>query len=141
MICYVDSSALVKYYIEEEGTADVKKAFLSAREIVVSMIGFSEVVSTIYRKYREDDLSLKSKDHLMVQFKKDWTGFYLINVSAQVIRLSGDLIHKYPLRGFDSVHIASAIVASKKLEANISFLSFDQQQCKAAQKESLLVIG
>ena len=53
MICYFDTSALIKNYIEEIGSDTVKTVLDDADEIYVSEICIIECISTIRRMRKE----------------------------------------------------------------------------------------
>ena len=57
MILYLDTSALVKLYIEESGSQEVKKALEEARIVSTSRVAYVEARAGIAMKYREGELS------------------------------------------------------------------------------------
>ena len=52
MILYIDTSALVKLYAKEAGTAEVQRAVAKAEQIATSLIAYVETRSALARKYR-----------------------------------------------------------------------------------------
>ena len=53
MILYLDTSALVKLYVEEEGSDEVKKACEQAQVVVTSRLAYAEARSAFARAWRE----------------------------------------------------------------------------------------
>ena len=49
------------------------------------------------------------------------------------------IVTSHPLRGFDAVHLASAIILHQTLPADLLFACFDEQLLKAAATEGLRV--
>ena len=57
MKIFFDSSALVKRYIQESGTAKVNDLFVQTDQVFVSIIALPEVISALTRKRIEKKLS------------------------------------------------------------------------------------
>jgi uncharacterized protein len=51
---------------------------------------------------------------------------------------AGDLAEKHLLRGFDAVHLASAVILREELTEPIRFLAFDDRLMTAAAAEGLV---
>ena len=47
------------------------------------------------------------------------------------------VVEKYPLRGFDAIHLASAIVIHERLSEDFVFTCFDDRLAGAARMEGL----
>ena len=56
MVIYLDTSALLKLYVEEEGRALVEEAIASS-DIVTSTVTYAEARAGLARRLREDDFS------------------------------------------------------------------------------------
>ena len=67
--------------------------------------------------------------------------YIIAPLSDQVVDLAVDLTRRHPLRGYDAVHLATAIVLNTALlEAELSpltFVSADEILCEAARGEGL----
>ena len=111
---YVDSSALLKHYVQEVGT-DALKAKLQehsryAPGVLISDIGYAEVLATFARRLRENPLLIGETNRLGAEFQYDWL-FRLTRVELDigVLGYIHDLVRKHPLRGADAIHLASAL--------------------------------
>ena len=51
------------------------------------------------------------------------------------------LFDRHPLRGFDAIHLASALVFTNSKEIDLVFVCFDHALNEAAMKEGLKVIN
>jgi hypothetical protein len=51
--------------------------------------------------------------------------------------LSGDLAEKHALRGFDSIHLASALTLQRELSSPVMFSCFDDNLQKASEHEGM----
>jgi hypothetical protein len=67
----------------------------------------------------------------------DWKNFLAIQVTVELVRLPGDLAEKHGLRGFDAVHLASAVTLRAKLASPVTFSCYDIQLQNASQREKL----
>jgi predicted nucleic acid-binding protein len=71
---------------------------------------------------------------------RDWQGYTRLDVNADVAVLAGALAARYPLKGADAVHLASAYLLSE-LYGRVRFLSFDKQLNVAAEQLLTLACG
>ena len=70
-------------------------------------------------------------------FDKDWSQYLILSVTGDMIRLAGDLAEKHALRGFDSIHLDSALTLCQELSSSIVFSCFDDNLQKASEHEDL----
>lgn len=139
MILYLDTSALVKLYIAEPGSEDVKAKVEAMPVISVSRVAYVEARAGIARKYRAGELSLKEYKRMVEDLDKDWGRYFIVEVSESVVELGGELTDRHPLRGFDALHLASALFLKNRTQLEVSFLCFDEKLKSAAEAEGLTV--
>ena len=114
MILYLDTSSLVKLYVEEAASADVEDLVGSAEIAGTSLIAYAEARAAFARRLRENAFSSKDYSRLCSQFELDWENFLTIHVTREIVRMAGDLAEKHSLRGYDAVHLASAVMLREK---------------------------
>jgi len=141
MILYLDTSALVKLYIEESGSQEVAQAVEEAQIVSTSRVAYVEARAGIARKCREGDLSKEEHDHVVEALIRDWDRYFIIEVSESVAKLGGALTEKQSLRGFDAIHLASALLIRDRASLDVSFFCFDERLKTAAQAENLLSLS
>ncbi len=137
MILYLDTSALVKRYFKEEHSEEVISHWQKAEKIVTSSVAYAETVACFYRKRREAGLSMKFMEKITRLFKLDWMSFVRVEVNDRLNKYIDSIVEKHPLRGFDAIHLASALVIYQKLPKDFVFVCFDQSLAKAAQEEGI----
>ncbi len=138
MILYLDTSALVKRYFGEENSAEVVNYWTQAQEIVTSCVTYAEAMASFWRKKREG-LTPEEMIHEAARlFKKDWETFVRVKVNEDLNQYVDSLVQRYPLRGFDAIHLASAKVINEFLPENLLFLCFDHGLTTAAHNEGLM---
>ena len=137
MITYLDTSTLVKLYIEESESEEVKNLIDKSNSVSTSLIAYTEARAAFARRYREKAFSRAQFIKLKDALNKDWDHFLIIILTKEISFLAGDLAEKHKLRGFDAIHLASAITIKQKLSSPIIFSCADQKLQKASKKEGL----
>ncbi|MFP4427760.1 MAG: type II toxin-antitoxin system VapC family toxin [Desulfovermiculus sp.] len=137
MILYLDTSSLVKLYVEESGSNLVDRLVNSSRIIATSIVAYAEARAAFARRHREKSLSAIHYDHVKQELRQDWPNYCVVQAHQDVVLGAGDLAEKYALRGFDAIHLASA-VALKSTASSVIFSAFDVRLQQAAGQEGLL---
>jgi predicted nucleic acid-binding protein len=113
-----DSSALVKRYASEIGTAWVRSVTGDpSNDIYIARITGAEVLAAIQRKTRltdpKDQITTAQATALAARFKDHFANEYLlIEITPEVVDGAMNLIERYPLRGYDGVQLAVARVVT-----------------------------
>jgi predicted nucleic acid-binding protein len=138
MILYLDSSALVKKYVREKDSDAVVAALRVAEMVALSMVGYAEVMAALCRRQRENANALAALQAVRQQFRRDWRTFAKIEFTDSVNEQAESLLSKHPLRGFDAIHLASALVLARELgTSDLRFVCADTRLLDAARKEGL----
>jgi predicted nucleic acid-binding protein len=135
MILYLDTSALVKRYFREPFSDEVVLRWKAATEIVISSVAYAETLASFYRKKREAGLKEAVARRVIEAFRLDWKSFIRIKVNGELDEYLDRALARYPLRGFDAIHLASAVLVREGLREDILFVCFDQVLVRAARKE------
>lgn len=141
MILYLDTSALVKKYVDEPFSDLVIDHCRMAEEIATSSVAYAETLATFYRKQRESAMTVSSLWQILDALRKDWSRFIRVEVNDGLNGLIEQVIERHPLRGFDAVHLASALLIHDRLPNEVAFACFDLRMAEAARKEGLNVIS
>lgn len=138
---FLDSSALIKRYVIENGTMWIR-SLVAQHDILIAQITQVEVVSGTMRRYRENAISLQTANGIRLLIDRHANRDYqIIKINKDVIQAAEHLLVKYPLRAYDSIQLASALIANHRLvQANTSmliFVSADTRLITAASGEGL----
>jgi uncharacterized protein len=112
-ICYVDTSALAKRYINEAASEQVE-AFLAEQSLlIVTSLTRAEMRSLIARRRRQNELAAVLEAQVFASFLDDIRQGYLVEHQLAAAMLDGavNLIEQLPtvpLRTLDAVHLAAA---------------------------------
>jgi predicted nucleic acid-binding protein len=135
MILYLDTSALVKRYFQEPFSDEVVLRWKASTEIVISSVAYAETLASFYRKKREVGLKEAAARKLIEAFRLEWKSFIRVEVNDELDEYLDRALARYPLRGFDAIHLASAVLVRESLRQDILFVCFDQVLARAARKE------
>ena len=139
MIVYLDTSSLVKLYVQEAHTALVKKWVEEAEIVATCRIAYPETMSAINRRFRQGDLTEKQHDSLVATFSNDWGRFASVDFDELE---AGRLVNLYGLRGFDAVHLSAAMLLKRNQNnISLSFSSFDEKLNDAASTEGFTILS
>jgi uncharacterized protein len=113
-VLYLDSSALVKRYRYEPGTAALNRKLTeeanSSRSIFTSTLTYAEIHAAVARRSRDGQLSTIEAAAIQEKFDSDWVlAFTPIELGARVLGFIPSIVKQFPLKGADAVHLASAL--------------------------------
>lgn len=141
---YLDSSALIKHYVAERGSQWLNGTIFEQTDalLLTSRITVVETRSGLARRRRETSLSVMDHVDALDAFREDsQTRYRFVEVESPVVDLAGDLLERHPLRAYDAVQLASALVISKVLsDAGLPrpiLLSADDRLLNSARNEGL----
>ena len=138
---YLDSSALVKLYIDETGSDRIRDIVLSGENAVfISVITGAEVAAAFARRMRMKDITDESWREIYADFLLDFENvFAKANVTDPVVALAMELTKRRALRGYDAVQLASALVLNFEIGNAMIFISADVELNEMAKAENLVV--
>lgn len=134
MTLYVDSSDLVKLYVEEPGSDDVQRLVATADVVTTSVVAYAEVRAALARKRREKLLTSAQCSAAVRQFDVDWPRFVTIPVKDDLGLAAGRLADANGIRGFDAIHLAAFEAVLSRAEDDVEFSCADERLTKAAKK-------
>lgn len=115
---YADSSALVKRYVNEAGSAWIQSLCDPSSEHVIALahIGLVEIAAALAMKVRQGTLSPIIRDNLLRDLRHDaQTQYWLIDVDYSLIERAVALTRQHKLRGYDAVHLSAALFLHETL--------------------------
>lgn len=143
---YVDSSALVKRYISETGSAWVLSLFDPGlnNDVLIAAITGVEIIAAITRRARGPSISTTDATAVCVQFRSDLQSDYqVVELTESIINSAMTLAETYALRGYDAVQLATGCAIDALCKANnlppVTFVSADNELNTAASREGLIV--
>lgn len=138
---YLDSSALVKKYVVEKGTREIREFFASEELLWTSKISQAEVWSAFARRRRGGNLTAAQYRAITRSFERDWRRFAIVELSDDVMGMIRRIVERHPLRAFDAIQLASALWAKQNVGEPVVFVGADDQLLKAAAAMALAVVN
>jgi uncharacterized protein len=143
---FVDSSALVKRYVQEDGTAWVRRLTRrgAGRRIYLARITPVEVTSAVARRRKGKTLTAAKASSILHRFRRHLAGRYtLIDLSPALFDEAMRLANAHSLRAYDAVQLAAALEIRRQRQdagfAPVTLISADQALNDAALAEGLTV--
>jgi predicted nucleic acid-binding protein len=133
MPAYVDSSALLKRYLDEPDSDEAQALLDAAGGIFTSHVSVVEVRRGISRMENSVERGMAK-----MLFVHDLSLMFVIEADAKVCELAADFAERTSLRSLDAIHVASA---HRALGAKANFVTFDIRQGEAARSLGLTVNG
>ena len=109
---FLDSSALVKRYVSETGSAWIQLLTDSqtGNLLFITRITWVEVISAFARRQREGSLTSADVALVIQTFRSDLnTQYQVIELDAKLAVSAGQVVGQYPLRAYDAVQLASVL--------------------------------
>jgi predicted nucleic acid-binding protein len=128
---FLDSSALVKYYVHESGSEDVAE-LLNSVEVVTSSLCLIEILSAFNRLRRNRKILPGQYKSLKASLLNDLRTFEIISINELVLSKTVRVIERASVKSLDAIQIASALASSVEL-----FVTSDHKQSEAAQINGL----
>jgi len=127
----------VKIYVREAGTEETRAKLHAASMVATSRVAYPEARAALARRQREAAITRAALARAVAALDRDLARFVLVELSAKVAKRAGDLAERRALRGFDAIHLASALEMEELTGAVPSFCCFDDRLREAALAERL----
>ncbi|MEX2183316.1 MAG: type II toxin-antitoxin system VapC family toxin [Chloroflexota bacterium] len=108
MTAYVDASAVVKLYVDDEGPGfdlvPVTRAFDS---LTTSRLTYVETTAALAAMRRAGRMSPARHAAALDDFAVLWATFTVIDISREVAQVASEVADTFGLRAADAIHLAS----------------------------------
>lgn len=141
---YVDSSALLKRHVRENGTDWIRTIVepTTGNVIMTARLSAVEIFSALNRRRREANINTQTYLQLASEVVLIFaTEYRLVELTPDIVDRARELLERHPLRAYDAVQLAAALIANATLITAslrpLTFLSADDRLLQAAQVEGL----
>lgn len=141
---YADSSVLVKRHVNEIGSDWVRSLTdpAAANLIITTRLSFVEVCSALNRRVRETSIIALDYAQMIDDVTNFWQAQYeIVELTTSVVDRAKQLLESHPLRAYDAVQLASALLAQNALRVagvpTLIFLAADERLLVAADTEGM----
>jgi uncharacterized protein len=130
---YVDTSALLKRYVDEDESAACERLLLADLSWVTARHTWVGVLRNLGRLLQGPE-----RARLRSAFRADWSRMLIVELDATTCDRAGDLAETLHLRTLDALHLAAAERAGA---GTLPFLTYDMRQAQAARSLGWTVLG
>ena len=143
-LLYLDTSALVKLYINEPGSERVEElaSEYSGNSVAICSITQVEFAAAIWRRRRTGELDGEEVKLAIELFSaRIRTEFVRYLIDGWTLDLASELISRHPLRGYDAVQLAGCLSLARVMPDPPTFVCADRRLLAAAESEGLPVLN
>jgi len=138
-IIYLDTSALLKLYVQEKQSDDVYNLFKASENTGTSILTYTEMASAMSRAVRMQLISNDEAKEAWKKFLYEWPELNRLRMSSQLTERAASLAWQFGLRGYDAMHLASALTWQETLEAPVYLATFDRLLWGAGQQAGIAI--
>lgn len=109
MNVYFETSALVKLFLEEPGADEARDLWDDADLVTVALIAYPEARSALAAAARSGRISAAELDEVKVKLDRRWAQIQVVDLDQPIAFSAGDVAEHFSLRGYDGVHLATAL--------------------------------
>jgi uncharacterized protein len=139
---FVDSSALVKRYVQEVGTAWVRGLThrRTGNQIHLARITIVEVTSAVARRRGGRTITAAQASSILSRFRKHVAGRYtILEITPALLADATTLANRHELRAYDAVQLATVRELNRISQGGIVLVSADKDLNDAATAEGVAV--
>lgn len=133
MSLYVDSSAFLKRYVDEQDSASCETLLLSDTSWITARHTFVEIHRNLSRL-----LDGRGLDVALDIFTADWRRTYVVELDKVTCDSAAEIASATGARSLDALHLAAALRVGA---SNLAFLTYDIRQAQAARLLGLSIKG
>ncbi len=138
MNAYVETSAFVKLLLVEDGSEEMDAVWDAATLVLTSRLTYVEARAAVAAARRAGRLSSSAMTQSTSELEDRFGALDVVEVSPSLARSAGDLAEEHALRGYDAIHLASALSLGP---AEIVLVTWDRDLALAGRTHGLEVAG
>jgi predicted nucleic acid-binding protein len=141
MKLYFDSSALMKLLINETGAEWAIELWHGPEQKFACSVAYAEVRAALAAAHRGRRIS----DNLLFIAKRKfdllWQELRVVTPDRELVHDAGELAERHALRGFDALHLASAVnMRTSAIDYDVLMVSWDADLATAARDAGMSVL-
>ncbi len=140
MNLYLDTSALIKRYIREQGTDEVNLWVAEAEITATSIITIAEANAALARAARMKNISHQTGEAAGRLLREQWPHTIKTPITERTVARAAEVAWALGLRGYDAVHLASAELWQISLGMPVRLVTYDSQLAVGAGQLGLDVL-
>lgn len=141
---YFDTSALLKFYIQEEGSEVVAGLIQDTGSDRISILDITllELRSAVRRRERQGDMSEGGANQIIDKIRQDETSVYLVqSLDSAVTEEAIRVLDTHPLKTLDALQLAGCLIISRDVPEPMTFVCADTRLINTAALEGLSTLN
>ncbi len=141
---YFDTSALLKFYIQEEGSEVVTDLIQNLGDDGISILDITllELRSAVRRRERQRDMSEREANRIIDKIHRDERLVYLVqSLDSSVTEEAIRILDTHPLKTLDALQLAGCLIISRDMLEPPTFVCADTRLVNAARLEGLVTLN
>jgi predicted nucleic acid-binding protein len=139
MIVYLDTSALVKHYVQESDSEEVERVIGEARLVGTAAVTRVEIAAALAKAVRMHLLSRDEAAEALSAFEAEWESLVRLQLHELLLARAASLAWERGLRGYDAVHMASALFWRDIVGEPVVLATYDRELWEEAVRSGLKV--
>ena len=136
-----DTSALVPLFVAEAATPRARGWLADDSDVTVWTLSRVELLSALARRGRATPSAADRLRQARREALAAWERWSEVTAVELVRRHAERLVETHPLRAADALQIGAALVVAGGDPPTLEFVTLDDQQAQAAEREGLHVLG
>jgi uncharacterized protein len=133
MHIYFDTSALVPIFVQEPSTALLKPFAKDTRHLFhTNTACYAEFHAALAQRLRLGSITEEAHAFACDKFELFWQDFHVLPVDMNLAKTAAQFALALGLRGYDSIHLASAVLIKNVLNETVHFACLDKRLSAAA---------
>jgi len=126
---FIDTSSLIKKYVEEKGSEEMEGLLQQASEIVVAPTAWVEFNSAVSQCLRDKRLTPQNSSFLLSEAKRDFRSYSIVVWNEALEETAAEVVHQHFLATLDAIQLAAGLLSRADI-----FATSDQRLFEAARK-------
>lgn len=137
MILYIDTSALIKRYVQETGSTGVVALVEQADLVGSTIMARVEMAAALAKAARMQWVTVTGAQSAWQDFDKHWPSFARLAVTNPLVERASQITWEHHLRGYDAIHLATALIWQESMQMPVSLATYDRELWVAANATGL----
>ena len=138
MTTYFETSAIVKLVMIEDGSDRADVLWDSSDLLLTSRLSYVEARAALAAARRSGRMTSRGLEQAKEALEARFDELDLVEVTANIVRSAGDLAEQHGLRGYDAVHLASALALET---SDLILVTWDGDLAKASRRVGFDLAG
>ena len=136
-----DTSALLTLFVAEKGTPRARSWLARDPVVVVWTLTRVELLSALARRRREEPRFARALATARGHVLSAWPEWSEVTAMEAARRHAERLVESHALRAADALQLGAALIAADGATGSLDFVTFDERQAMAAEREGFRVLG